>query len=96
MAGDAVALRFIPYSERSGELNAGWAVLMAALLLLGVAASVYLVYVLEILKLGGCARGSCAARTRTRPSTRSTSTSSASSRPASSARSPTGSNRLWC
>jgi UDP-GlcNAc:undecaprenyl-phosphate GlcNAc-1-phosphate transferase len=51
MAGDAVALRFIPYSERSGHLNAGWAVLMGALLLVGVAASFYLVYVLEILKL---------------------------------------------
>jgi UDP-GlcNAc:undecaprenyl-phosphate/decaprenyl-phosphate GlcNAc-1-phosphate transferase len=51
MAGDAVALRFIPYSERSGHLNAGWAILMGALLLIGVAASVYLVYVLEILKL---------------------------------------------
>jgi UDP-GlcNAc:undecaprenyl-phosphate GlcNAc-1-phosphate transferase len=49
-AGDAVALRFIPYSERSGHLNAGWAALMGALLLLGVAASLYLVYTLEILK----------------------------------------------
>ena len=51
MAGDAVALRFIPYSERSGHLNAAWATLMAGLLAIGVAASVYLVYVLEILKL---------------------------------------------
>jgi UDP-GlcNAc:undecaprenyl-phosphate GlcNAc-1-phosphate transferase len=51
MAGNAVALRFIPYSERSGHLNAGWALLMGALLALGIAASVYLVYVLEILKL---------------------------------------------
>jgi UDP-GlcNAc:undecaprenyl-phosphate GlcNAc-1-phosphate transferase len=51
MAGNAVALRFIPYSERSGDLNPGWALLMAALLALGLAASVYLVYVLEILKL---------------------------------------------
>ena len=50
MAGDAIALRFIPYSESSGHLNPGWAALMGALLLLGVAASVYLVYVLEILK----------------------------------------------
>src|SRR4051812_2611622 len=50
MAGNAVALRFVPYSEKSGHLNAGWAVLMAALLLVGVAASVYLVYILEILK----------------------------------------------
>jgi UDP-GlcNAc:undecaprenyl-phosphate/decaprenyl-phosphate GlcNAc-1-phosphate transferase len=49
-AGDAVALRFIPYSERSGDLNPGWAVLMAALLALGVAASLYLIYILEILK----------------------------------------------
>jgi UDP-GlcNAc:undecaprenyl-phosphate GlcNAc-1-phosphate transferase len=45
-----VALRFIPYSQRSGHLNAGWAALMAALLLLGVAASLYLIYTLEILK----------------------------------------------
>jgi UDP-GlcNAc:undecaprenyl-phosphate GlcNAc-1-phosphate transferase len=51
MAGNAVALRFVPYSERSGRLNAGWAALMAALLLIGLAASIYLVYVLEILKL---------------------------------------------
>ncbi|WP_051325117.1 glycosyltransferase family 4 protein [Candidatus Solirubrobacter pratensis] len=51
MAGDAVALRFVPYSKTSGHLNAGWAALMAALLVLGVAASVYLVWVLEILKL---------------------------------------------
>jgi UDP-GlcNAc:undecaprenyl-phosphate GlcNAc-1-phosphate transferase len=49
-AGDAVALRFIPYSQRSGHLNPGWAALMAALLLLGVAASLYLIYTLEILK----------------------------------------------
>jgi len=51
MAGNAVALRFVPYSESSGHLNAGWAVLMGALLLLGVATSFYLVYVLEIVKL---------------------------------------------
>ena len=50
MAGNAIALRFIPYSESSGDLNPGWAVLMGALLALGVAASIYLVYVLEILK----------------------------------------------
>jgi UDP-GlcNAc:undecaprenyl-phosphate GlcNAc-1-phosphate transferase len=50
MAGNAVALRFVPYSQRSGHLNAGWAAFMAALLVLGLAASVYLVYVLEILK----------------------------------------------
>jgi UDP-GlcNAc:undecaprenyl-phosphate GlcNAc-1-phosphate transferase len=51
MAGDAVALRFVPYSFSSGRLRPGWAAFMAALLLIGLAASVYLVYVLEILKL---------------------------------------------
>jgi UDP-GlcNAc:undecaprenyl-phosphate GlcNAc-1-phosphate transferase len=50
MAGNAVALRFVPYSQQSGHLRAGWAAFMAALLLIGVAASIYLVYVLEILK----------------------------------------------
>jgi UDP-GlcNAc:undecaprenyl-phosphate GlcNAc-1-phosphate transferase len=50
MAGTAVALRFIPYSERSGDLNAGWAAIMGALLALCAAASLYLVWVLEILK----------------------------------------------
>jgi len=50
MAGTAVALRFIPYSERSGELNPGWAALMGAMLLTCAAASLYLVWVLEILK----------------------------------------------
>jgi UDP-GlcNAc:undecaprenyl-phosphate/decaprenyl-phosphate GlcNAc-1-phosphate transferase len=50
MAGNAVALRFIPYSERSGHLNPTWALVMGALLALGAAASFYLVWVLEILK----------------------------------------------
>jgi UDP-GlcNAc:undecaprenyl-phosphate GlcNAc-1-phosphate transferase len=51
MTGIAVALRFVPYSESNGHLNAGWAAVMGALLLVGLAASIYLVYVLEILKL---------------------------------------------
>jgi UDP-GlcNAc:undecaprenyl-phosphate GlcNAc-1-phosphate transferase len=51
MAGDAVALRFVPYSQHSGHLRAGWAALMGSLLLLAVAASAYLVFILEILKL---------------------------------------------
>src|SRR3954469_863244 len=51
MAGNAVALRFIPYSQRSGHLDAGWAIAMGAMLLVGLGASIYLVYVLEILKL---------------------------------------------
>jgi UDP-GlcNAc:undecaprenyl-phosphate/decaprenyl-phosphate GlcNAc-1-phosphate transferase len=51
LTGIAVALRFVPYSERNGHLNFGWAAVMGALLLVAFAASVYLVYVLEILKL---------------------------------------------
>src|SRR5689334_846998 len=50
MAGLAVALRFVPYSDKAGRLNAGWALLMAALFVIVLGASVYLVYVLEILK----------------------------------------------
>jgi UDP-GlcNAc:undecaprenyl-phosphate GlcNAc-1-phosphate transferase len=53
MAALAVALRFVPYSEDDGTLNTGWALVMGACLLVAVAASVYLVYVLEILKLRG-------------------------------------------
>jgi UDP-GlcNAc:undecaprenyl-phosphate GlcNAc-1-phosphate transferase len=51
MAGLAVALRFIPYSDSSGHLDAGWSALMILCFAIAVAASVYLVYVLEILKL---------------------------------------------
>ena len=51
MTAIAVALRFVPYSEHNGHLNAGWAVVMGAFMLIGLGASVYLVYVLEILKL---------------------------------------------
>ena len=50
MAGLAVALRFVPYSDAAGHLRPGWAALMAGLSLLVLGASVYLVYVLEILK----------------------------------------------
>ncbi len=51
MTAIAVALRFVPYSESNGHLNAGWAIAMGAMLLVGLGASIYLVYVLEILKL---------------------------------------------
>lgn len=50
MAGLAVSLRFVPYSDKSGRLHPGWAALMGALFLVVLAASIYLVYVLEILK----------------------------------------------
>ncbi|QEC47718.1 undecaprenyl/decaprenyl-phosphate alpha-N-acetylglucosaminyl 1-phosphate transferase [Baekduia soli] len=51
LGGFAVALRFIPYSDHHGHLHTGWSVVVAALALLVAAASVYLVYVLEIVKL---------------------------------------------
>jgi UDP-GlcNAc:undecaprenyl-phosphate GlcNAc-1-phosphate transferase len=50
VAGFAIALRFVPYSDNAGHLNPGWSVVMALLGLVALAASVYLVYVLEILK----------------------------------------------
>jgi UDP-GlcNAc:undecaprenyl-phosphate GlcNAc-1-phosphate transferase len=51
MAGLAVALRFIPYSDSSGHLNTGWTLALIGCFVVALAASVYLVYVLEILKL---------------------------------------------
>jgi UDP-GlcNAc:undecaprenyl-phosphate GlcNAc-1-phosphate transferase len=50
LAGLALALRFVPYSDHKGHLRGGWTLVMVGLGLLAVAASVYLVYVLEILK----------------------------------------------
>jgi UDP-GlcNAc:undecaprenyl-phosphate GlcNAc-1-phosphate transferase len=50
LAGLALALRFVPYSDHHGHLHTGWTLVMIALGLMAVAASVYLVYVLEILK----------------------------------------------
>jgi UDP-GlcNAc:undecaprenyl-phosphate/decaprenyl-phosphate GlcNAc-1-phosphate transferase len=50
LAGLALALRFVPYSDHKGHLHTGWTLVMIALGLLVAAASVYLVYVLEILK----------------------------------------------
>jgi UDP-GlcNAc:undecaprenyl-phosphate GlcNAc-1-phosphate transferase len=51
MAGVAVALRFVPYTDNHGHFHAWWSALMGALLVGALAASVYVVYVLEILKL---------------------------------------------
>jgi UDP-GlcNAc:undecaprenyl-phosphate GlcNAc-1-phosphate transferase len=54
LAGVAIAARFIPYStHHNGHLRLGWSLLMGAILLVALAASVYLVYVLEILKFRG-------------------------------------------
>jgi len=50
LAGLALAVRFVPYSDNHGHLHAGWTAVMVLLFVLVVLASVYLVYVLEILK----------------------------------------------
>ena len=50
LAGVAVALRFVPYSNHRGTYHLGWALVMAAIVLVALAASVYLIYVMEILK----------------------------------------------
>jgi UDP-GlcNAc:undecaprenyl-phosphate GlcNAc-1-phosphate transferase len=49
-AGLALALRFVPYSDNGGKFSLGWTLVMIALGLIALAASVYLVYVLEIVK----------------------------------------------
>lgn len=51
LAGAALGLRFVPYTDRHGHFHLGWTLVMAAILLVALAASVYLVYVLEILKV---------------------------------------------
>jgi UDP-GlcNAc:undecaprenyl-phosphate GlcNAc-1-phosphate transferase len=50
LAGLAIALRFIPYSDHHGHFHTGWSLLLAGLGLVVLAASIYLVYLLEILK----------------------------------------------
>src|SRR5215207_7809456 len=50
LAALALAMRFVPYSEDDGTLNAGGALVIAGFGLIAFAASVYLVLVLEILK----------------------------------------------
>jgi UDP-GlcNAc:undecaprenyl-phosphate GlcNAc-1-phosphate transferase len=51
MAALAVAVRFIPYTDDRGNWDLGWSVVLAACFAVAFAASVYLVLVLEILKL---------------------------------------------
>jgi UDP-GlcNAc:undecaprenyl-phosphate GlcNAc-1-phosphate transferase len=50
LAGVAVALRFVPYSNHNGTYHLGWLLVMAAIGVIALAASVYLIYLLEILK----------------------------------------------
>jgi UDP-GlcNAc:undecaprenyl-phosphate GlcNAc-1-phosphate transferase len=50
LAGLALAMRFIPYSDHHGHLRVGWSLVLGGIGLIVAAASIYLIYVLEILK----------------------------------------------
>jgi UDP-GlcNAc:undecaprenyl-phosphate GlcNAc-1-phosphate transferase len=51
LAGVAVALRYVPYHHHNpAYFRLGWTIVMVAIILIALAASVYLIYVLEILK----------------------------------------------
>lgn len=51
LAGLALALRFVPYSDNHGHFDFLWTMVIAACGILTIAASVYVVYTLQILKL---------------------------------------------
>ncbi|HEX8959681.1 MAG TPA: MraY family glycosyltransferase [Solirubrobacterales bacterium] len=51
MAGLALALRFVPYSDHHGHFHPFWTAVLIGCGLVALASSVYLIYVLEILKL---------------------------------------------
>ena len=51
LAALALALRFVPYSDDHGHFHWGWVAVLSLFGLAAVGASLYLVYVLEILKL---------------------------------------------
>jgi UDP-GlcNAc:undecaprenyl-phosphate GlcNAc-1-phosphate transferase len=53
MAGLGLALRFVPYSDDHGNFDPLWTIVIAVCLVVALAASAYLVIVLEILKLRG-------------------------------------------
>ena len=50
LAALALALRFVPYSDDHGSFNTGWTIVVIGFGVMAIAASVYLVYVLEIVK----------------------------------------------
>ncbi|HUO72697.1 MAG TPA: MraY family glycosyltransferase [Solirubrobacteraceae bacterium] len=50
LAGVALALRFVPYSDHHDHYRLGWSLVMVAFALVAIAATIYLVYVLEIFK----------------------------------------------
>jgi UDP-GlcNAc:undecaprenyl-phosphate GlcNAc-1-phosphate transferase len=50
LAGLALALRFVPYSDDRGNFDLAWSLVIGAFGLVALAATIYLVYTLEILK----------------------------------------------
>ena len=50
MSLQALAMRFVPYTDGHGNWNAGWTAVLSAIAAVGLVGAVYLVYVLEILK----------------------------------------------
>jgi UDP-GlcNAc:undecaprenyl-phosphate GlcNAc-1-phosphate transferase len=56
LAAVALALRFVPYTDNHGHFHAFWTAFMAVCLLGAIAASIYVIQVLEILKLKGFRR----------------------------------------
>jgi UDP-GlcNAc:undecaprenyl-phosphate/decaprenyl-phosphate GlcNAc-1-phosphate transferase len=50
LAALALALRFVPYSDHHGHFHTGWTLVLVGFGVLALGASLYLVYVLEILK----------------------------------------------
>ncbi|MBK5231539.1 MAG: undecaprenyl/decaprenyl-phosphate alpha-N-acetylglucosaminyl 1-phosphate transferase [Thermoleophilia bacterium] len=50
LAGLALALRLVPYSDDRGHFDPAWTIFMVAVILAAVGVTIYLVYVLEIIK----------------------------------------------
>ena len=50
LAALALALRFVPYSDDHGNFDAAWSLVIVAFGLIALAATIYLIYTLEILK----------------------------------------------
>ena len=71
MAGLALALRFVPYSDDHGHFDPCWTAVIVACLVAALAASVYLVITLEILKLRRQRFGASSAAARRRRPRRS-------------------------
>jgi UDP-GlcNAc:undecaprenyl-phosphate GlcNAc-1-phosphate transferase len=67
LAGLALALRFVPYSNHHGRLNLGWCLVMIAYGVIVALASIYLVYLLEIVKFRGRAAWLASRRDATTP-----------------------------